>query len=101
MQIEKLAAKTQLITIELNNQDLVKKYGESITFHTWDRQPMDTFMQLANVNDGSSKPGDIIKLVKDFILDKDGKPIITKDNTLPTDVLILAVGAIVERLGKL
>jgi hypothetical protein len=101
MQIEKLAAKPQLIKIELNNQDLVKKYGETITFHTLDRQPMDVFMQLANVNDGSSKPGDIIKLVKDFILDENGKPIITKDNTLPTDVLILAVGAIVERLGKL
>jgi len=58
-------------------------------------------MELANANGKDSKPGDIIHLVKDLILDEDGKPVIRDENTIPTDVLLVAVGAIVERLGKL
>lgn len=100
MKLKELSAKPQLIEITLSNEAVVKKYGEPVTFHTWDRQPMDVFMSLANANDGG-KPGDVIHMVKDLILDDEGKKIINKENTIPTDVLILAVGAIVERLGKL
>lgn len=101
MKITQLAAKPKLIKIALSNKELVKKYKEEIEFYTWDRQPIDTFMELANTNSDDSKPGDIIHLVKDLILDEDGKPVIVDDNTIPTDVLLVAVGAIVERLGKL
>lgn len=101
MKITQLAAKPQLIKIKLSNKDLVKKYKEEIEFHTWDRQPLDTFMELANVNSDGGKPGDIIHLVKDLILDENGKAVIRDDNTIPTDVLLAATGAIVERLGKL
>ena len=101
MKITQLAAKPKLIKIKLTNKELVKKYQEEIEFHTWDRQPIDTFMELANTNSDQSKPGDIVHLVKDLILDETGKPVIVDDNTIPTDVLLAAVGAIVERLGKL
>ena len=101
MKITQLAAKPKLIKIKLSNKDLVKRYNEEIEFHTWDRQPIDTFMELANVNSDEGKPGDIVHLVKDLILDEEGKPVIVNDNTIPTDVLLAAVGAIVERLGKL
>ena len=100
MKLKELSAKPQLIEIKLSNEADKKKYGEEVSFHTYDRQPMDVFMKSANANDGG-KPGDVIDMVKDLILDDEGKPIITKENTLPTDVMILAVGAIVERLGKL
>jgi hypothetical protein len=100
MKLKELSAKPQLIEITLSNESVKKKYGEEVSFHTYDRQPMDVFMKLANANDGG-KPGDVIDMVKDLILDEEGKQIITKENTLPTDVMILAVGAIVERLGKL
>jgi len=101
MKITQLAAKPKLIKIQLTNKELVDKYKEEIEFHTWDRQPIDTFMELANSNSDDSKPGDIVHLVKDLILDDKGKPVIVDDNTIPTDVLLAAVGAIVERLGKL
>jgi hypothetical protein len=101
MKISKLAAKPQLIKIKLSNKALVEKYKEEIEFHTWDRQPLTTFMELANTNANNGKPGDIIHLVKDLILDENGKPVIIDDTTIPTDVLLVAVGAIVERLGKL
>lgn len=100
MKLKELSAKPQLIEITLSNKAVKDKYGDSVTFHTWDRQPMDVFMQLANANDGG-KPGDVIDMVKDLILDEEGKPIISEDNIIPTDVMILAIGAIVERLGKL
>ena len=68
MKITQLAAKPKLIKIKLSNKDLVKRYNEEIEFHTWDRQPIDTFMELANVNSDEGKPGDIVHLVKDLIL---------------------------------
>ena len=101
MKISKLAAKPQLIKIELTTKELVEKYKEPIEFHTWDRQPIEKFMELANINSAEGKPGDIIHLMKDLILDENGKPVISGENVIPTDILLVAVGAIVERLGKL
>ena len=46
MNLSQLTAKPQLILIELNDEDIMKEFGEAITFHTWDRQPMDVFMPV-------------------------------------------------------
>jgi hypothetical protein len=99
MDITKLAAEPQLIKIELNNEDLVARYGEVIEFYTWDRQPLETFMELVSATENNS--GNMVALVKDFILDSKGNKVLGNKKTLPNDVLIVAVGAIVERLGKL
>ena len=101
MQLKKLAAKPQLIKIELTNKDVVEKYGEPVEFYTWDRQPMDVFMRLATASENGAKSKDMFEMTKDLIMDEKGKPILEGDNVLPTDLLIIAISSIVERLGKL
>lgn len=97
MKLSNLTAKPQLVEFTIDDSESIAKYGEAITFHTWDRQPLDVFMRLASATDG--KTTDIISIVKDLILDEHGKPIITEEAMLPTDVLMKAIGLITQKLG--
>lgn len=95
--MSQLVAKPQLIKLTLDDSETVDKYGEAIEFHTWDRQPMSVFMSLAQATESNAK--DIITIVKDLILDEHGKPLLSDDNMLPTDVLMKAIGVITQKLG--
>jgi hypothetical protein len=97
MKLSQLTAKPQLVEFTIDDKETVEKYGEAITFHSYDRQPLDVFMRLASATDG--KTTDIISIVKDLILDDKGNPIISGENMLPTDVLMKAIAIITQKLG--
>jgi hypothetical protein len=97
MKLSQLTAKPQLVEFKIEDEDTITKYGEAITFHTYDRQPLDVFMRLASATEGKTQ--DIISIVKDLILDEAGKPIISGENMLPTDVLMKAIALITQKLG--
>ena len=98
MKLSKLAAKPQLIQVTLDDESTITEFGESIDFWTWDRQPLNVFIKLANSSE--KNPADMIDLVRTLILDEDGKQIVTDDVMLPSTVLIRAITKIVETLGK-
>ena len=98
MKLSQLAAKPQLIKISIDDEVTVKEFGESIEFHTWDRQPLDTFMKLASAGQNDAK--NMVDIVRTLILDENGKEIISKDTMLPSHVLLKAIGKIVDMLGK-
>jgi hypothetical protein len=98
MKLSQLSAKPQLIEIIIDDEETVKEFNEPITFHTWDRQPMDVFMKLANMT--NSETGNIIDIVKTLILDEEGKQILKDDAMLPTHVLMKAITKVTDILGK-
>lgn len=98
MKLSQLTAKPQLIEVTIDDEDTIKEFGESITFHTWDRQPMDVFMKLASAD--HSNASSVIEIVRTMILDEKGKEIMTKDNMLPTHVLMKAITKVTDILGK-
>ena len=98
MKLNSLTSKPQLIEIELNDEDTIKEFGESITFHTWDRQPLDVFMKLASAD--HTNTGGVIGIVRTLILDEKGKEILKDDAMLPTHILMKAIGKVTELLGK-
>lgn len=98
MKLNQLAAKPQLIKYTIEDEKLVEKYGESIEFWTWDRQPLDIFMQLANAQ--NTDMGQMLEVIRTLILDENGKQIITKEAMLPSDVLVAVIAKIVDTLGK-
>jgi hypothetical protein len=98
MKLSQLAAKPQLITIVLDDKETVKELGEPLEFCTWDRQPLEVFMKLANANQGDMNT--MVDIVKKLILDDEGKEIITGDIMLPSSILIKCIGKVVEKLGK-
>ena len=98
MKLSEICSEPQLIEITIDDNEVLEKYGEAITFHTWDRQPMDIFLKLANV-DGKNT-SELIAIVKTLILDDKGKEILTDKNMLPTNILMKAVTKVTEQLGK-
>lgn len=98
MKLAQLAAKPQLIKLVLDDEAIVKEHGEAIEFWSWDRQPLEVFMKLANAKEGDM--AHIIDSVRTLILDENGKQIIRGEEMLPTDVLIAAIAKITSTLGK-
>lgn len=101
MKLSQLASKPQLVKIVLDDETLIKEHGggdPTIEFYTWDRQPLDVFMKLANAT--KENTGGIIDIVRTLILDENGKQIIQGEIMLPTDVLMAAIAKIVDTLGK-
>ena len=98
MKLSQLTAKPQLIDIHIDDEDTIKEFGEQIEFWTWDRQPMDVFMKLANATGNDT--GSIIGIVRTLILDEKGKQILKDEEMLPTHVLMKAIGKVTELLGK-
>lgn len=98
MKLSQITSEPQLIEITLDDTEVVEKYGESLVFYTWDRQPMDVFMRLANVDQKNT--GDLINIVKTLILDEKGNQILTDKHMLPTSILMKAIAKVTEQLGK-
>ena len=98
MKLTELAVKPQLTKITIDSEQLVEKYGEPVDFFVLDRLPLDKYTKLASVKteDFSS----MIDLVKELILDEDGKPVMDEDHVLPTDILNEAMVKVVEVVGK-
>ena len=98
MKLSQLTAKPQLIYVHIDDEDTIKEFGEAIEFWTWDRQPMDTFMKLANSS--GNDISNIIGVVRTLILDEKGKEILKDDQMLPTHILMKAIAKVTELLGK-
>lgn len=98
MKLNALVSKPQLIKCSLDDEDTIKKFGEPLEWFIWDRQPMATFLKLAT--DNSSSNEQIVNLMKDMILDEEGKPMLIDDATLPTGILMKVMTKMTETLGK-
>lgn len=98
LQLTQLASKPQLIKITLDQPEIVEKYGDSLEFYIYDRQPIDQFIKMATI--GNDNYGEMIKMVNALVLDEQGNPAVKEDESLPNDVMMLAINAVVERLGK-
>jgi hypothetical protein len=98
MKLSQLAAKPQLIKLIIDEESFVEEYGEPIEFWTWDRQPIEVFMKLANQDNQNT--GSLVEIVRTLILDENGKQIISGDAVLPSKILIAVISKVVETLGK-
>jgi hypothetical protein len=99
MNLQDIIAKPQLVKITIDSEEIVKEYGEPLDFWTWDKQPIDTFLKVANAQ-STKDMGAIIATVKVLVLNEKGEPIITDGLTMPSYVLLEVINKIVETLGK-
>lgn len=98
MKISQLSAKPQLVEVIIDDEAIVKEYGEAITLYTWDRQPIEVFLKLASLKEANT--AQILDVARDLILDEKGQVVLKDGVTLPTDVLIAAMTKVTELLGK-
>ena len=98
MKLTQITAKPKLVKMILDDEDIVKEYGEALEFWIYDRQPMDQFVRLAQM-----KPEDfqeMVAMVNGMVLDEDGSPVVKDDLVLPTGIMTKVIGKVVETLGK-
>lgn len=98
MKLSQISSEPQLVEVTIDDKAIVKKYGEPLTFYTWDRQPIEVFTKLANLTESDN--AEIISIMKTLILDEEGKPVIDGKNTLPMDILLQAIQKVTEQLGN-
>jgi hypothetical protein len=98
MKLSELARKPQLIPMVIDDQDIRDTYGDVIEFWTWDRQPMSSFMKLANVD--AQDTGTMLAAVRDLVLDETGQPMLTGETSLPAPVLMRVITRVIGQLGK-
>jgi hypothetical protein len=98
MKLSELSSVPQLIEVRLEDKETIKEFNETLVFYTYDRQPMDVFVRLANANEKNT--GDLIEIIKNLILDENGKPILSDKNMLPVKIMMKAIQKVTEQLGK-
>jgi hypothetical protein len=98
MKLTQLASKPQLIKITLDTPEIREKYNDELEFWIMDRQPIEQFIKMATL--GADNYGEMIRMVNALVLDEQGCPAIKDGEALPNDVMMLVIGAVVERLGK-
>ena len=98
MKLSQLAAKPQLIRIELDTPEIVEQYQDTLEFWVYDRQDMDVFIKLATLDVNNFEK--LTSLVNAMILDDTGAPVVKDGLTLPSDVLMAAIQKVIEILGK-
>ena len=99
MNIEQYASKPNLIEIRLDEKELVEKYGEVITFHTYDVVSMSTYFDFFNARQNGEFEN-LGLLMKKMILNKDAKPALAGDEDLPIDIAAAAINRLGDILGK-
>lgn len=98
MDLKSIAAKPQLKRIELDDEDTVKEFGESLTFYIYDRQPIETFIRLAA--NQSDRFEEIVRIVNDMVLDESGERVVTDGHVLPSRIYMRVIERVVSELGK-
>ena len=99
MKLETPAKEPKLTKIVIDDESMVKTYGEGIEFWVYDRVDMATFMSLANL-EGQQNIGDVVATMKDLILDEKGNKVLKNGKILPNDIMIKAVEKTVIALGN-
>lgn len=98
MKLKDLASKPKLQEIVIDKEEIVEKYGDSLSFYIQDKIPLEQYTKMASLN--HEDVGQMIGFMKDMILDEEGLPVMTDGEVLPMDVLNAAVEKVTENLGK-
>lgn len=99
MNIKDYASKPELVEIVLDDKDLVVKYGEPITFHTFNIVRMSTYFDFFSAR-SNNEFAQLDKMMKAMILDDKGNRVLADDEDLPIDIAAAAINKIGEILGK-
>lgn len=98
MELTKLAAKPQLVKVAIDDADTIREFGEPLEFYIWDRQSIEKFVKLATLD--YQDFGAVADIVQEYVLDSEGRPIVTNDSVLPSNILMRAITKVIDTLGK-
>jgi len=98
MKLNQIISKPQLTRVELDNEEVIRIYGEPLEWWVWDRQPLDKFFKMMNADAASGEQ--IVAVLTEMILDETGEPLLKDGASLPTNILMMVVTKMTEIMGK-
>ncbi len=98
MKLQELAVKPKLIKAVIDDEKTVETYGEEIEFFMYDRADLETYFELANVEE--KNVSQLAKVVSKLVLDENGKPIMEADKVFPLDITMKIIEIAVKALGN-
>ena len=99
MNIKKYASVPTLIEVKLDDAGLLEKYGEAITFYTYDVVGMSTYFQFFDAK-SNAEFAQLDKMLKVMILDDKGQRVLADNEDLPMDIAAAAITKLGDILGK-
>lgn len=97
MKLKDIAAKPKLTKVTVDSEIIMNAYGEELEFYMYDRQDIPTFMKLSQLKEN---PAELMALVRDIVLDENGKKVLDPEELLPFEILVEVIRTVVERLGN-
>lgn len=98
MKLSQLAAKPQLLKIQLEDEEILAEYGEPLEFWIHDRQPIEKYIELATTS--TENYGEMIRIVNNLVLDEDGTVIARDGMVFPSKLMLKIINKVVETLGN-
>lgn len=75
MQLKDLAKPATLKLVTIDDEEIIKKYGETLEFYTYDSIPYHEYMEvMAVVRDNPEDPDILYQFAAKYMLDEKGKP---------------------------
>lgn len=99
MDISNFVKKPQLIEVAIDDEEIVKNYGEPIKFWMRDYVDLDTYFDFYRYQKESSSEQLMVTLRK-IILKADGTKAISDDEVLPLDLTLAVLVKVNDNLGK-
>lgn len=99
MNIENLTRKPILEEVVIDDEEIVKTYGEPIKFWMRDHIDLNTYFDFYRFQ-SEAKSEELFGLLRKIILNSEGKPVISDDEVLPPDITINVLIKVNDVLGK-
>lgn len=99
MKLAALAAKPKLVKITIDEAEIIERYGEALEFYIYDRQSMETYMNLSQLTENNID--EIVNTILPLVLDEDGTPALDPKDQLPIDVAVKVIEKVTISLGNL
>lgn len=99
IKLSSLKAKPTLVEKLLDDKEIVEAFGGAIQFWTWDRIPLETYMQLVSADQDDIKIR--FDIAKKLILDEDGQQMLTNDEVFTPAVMTAVVAEVFNGMGNL
>jgi hypothetical protein len=98
MNLQSLATRPQLQLLKLDSEDIIAEYGEPLEFYIYDRQPVSTFIRLANT--GGNDMSAVVETINGMIYTKEGELVVQPGTALPTRLYMQVIEKVITELGK-
>ncbi len=99
MKIDQLITKPTLQEIKIDSPEIVKNYGEEITFYMMDQVDINTYFEYYR-SQGQDESEKLMAVLRKLILNAEGKPIMQTGDSLPIDITLEVLEKINDTLGK-